>query len=418
MFEFGRLLLALACVSVAAGSIMPRGVSTAGAAYFIIDDPAQKVVAVNVGSDGSLGPFARVFDAGGVGQRVTHVTPPGAPPVLFSPGPDPLFGQGSVRVHQEAGILVTINPGSSTVALFKINPQDPTKLTLVGKPAKSGGEFPSSVTINSKGTVACVLNGGVINGVSCFDIHPSTGLALKPNTQRFLNISQTTPPVGPLGTVSSITFSADDSKLLCVVKGVDANTNGYLATWAVNHDGSLSKNFVKSFPSNAGSVPFTIFNIPKTDAYIAVDPSIGFITYNFKNSSSLSASSITTPIPNQILNCWVAYSPKSGNFYIIDPALSLVNEVHYDAKLNPTLVKQYPQLPSSDTLDSNVAVINNHAYLYVLQPNATSISVLSVDRPGAATHIQTFNLTSALKSAGLASWNRLNFQGMANFVRR
>ncbi|PPR05312.1 hypothetical protein CVT26_011571 [Gymnopilus dilepis] len=419
MFNFGRLfLLALACVSGVSASAMPRALTPAGAAYFIIDDPAQKVVAVNVESDGSLGPFARVFDAGGAGQRVTHVTPPGAPPVLFSPGPDPLFGQGSVRVHQQAGILVTINPGSSTVALFKINSQDPTKLTLVGKPVSSGGQFPSSVTINKKGTVACVLNGGVVNGVSCFDIHP-TGLVPKPNTQRFFkDITQTTPPVGPLGTVSTLIFSDDEKALLCLVKAVDGNTNGYLAAWAINPDGSLSNDYVKSYPSNGGSVPFALEHIPNSSAYIAVDPSIGFVTFDFKNSSSLAATTaVTTPIPNQILNCWVSYSPKSGNFYITDPALSLVNEVHYDANLNPTLVKQYQQLPTSDTLDSNVAVINNHAYLYVLQPNATSITVLSVDKPGAASHVQTFNLTPALKAAGLASWNRLNFQGMANFIR-
>ena len=116
--------------------------------------------------------------------------------------------------------------------------------------------------------------------------------------------------------------------------------SGYLAAWAINPDGSLSNDYVKSYPSNGGSVPFALEHIPNSSAYIAVDPSIGFVTFDFKNSSSLAATSaVTTPIPNQILNCWVSYSPKSGNFYITDPALSLVNEVHYDANLNPTLVK-------------------------------------------------------------------------------
>ena len=56
-------------------------------------------------------------------------------------------------------------PGSNTVSLFSIDAEDPTKLTQVGKAVPSGGEFPESVTINSKGTTACVLNGGAVNGV-------------------------------------------------------------------------------------------------------------------------------------------------------------------------------------------------------------------------------------------------------------
>ncbi|PPQ97998.1 hypothetical protein CVT26_003060 [Gymnopilus dilepis] len=421
MFNSARLLVvALAFASGALGSVMPRAADkapSAGAAYFIIDDPAQKLVALNIAADGTVGPSARVFNAGGTGVRAVHVTPPGKPPVLFSPGPDPLFTQGSVRVNEKARILVTVNPGSNTVSLFGINAQDPTKLTPIGKPVNSGGEFPNSVVINSKGTVTCVLNGGKVNGVNCFDIHPIIGLTPKPNTRRLMNVNQTTPPSGPLGSLSSVVFSPDESILFAVTKGFDATTNGYVAAWKVAHDGSLSKDFVKSLPDTAGRVPFTLFNIPGSNAYLAADPTVGFLTFDFGNSSSLSATATSFEIPNQILNCWVAYSSKSGNFYVIDPALSIINEVHYDSKLKPTLVKQYQQLTNSDTLDSEVAIVNNHAYLYVLQPNATAVTVLSVDRPASASHVQTFNLTPALKAAGLASWDKLNFQGMATFLK-
>ena len=158
---------------------------------------------------------------------------------------------------------------------------------------------------------------------------------------------------------------------------------GYVAAWKVAHDGSLSKDFVKSLPDTAGRVPFTLFNIPGSNAYLAADPTVGFLTFDFGNSSSLSATATSFEIPNQILNCWVAYSSKSGNFYVIDPALSIINEVHYDSKLKPTLVKvrilafifysfcsksfqQYQQLTNSDTLDSEVAIVNNHAYVIIV----------------------------------------------------
>jgi len=424
MFNSTRLLLlalAFASGAAASASAMPRAsdnIPGAGAAYFIVDDPSQSVVSLNIASDGTVGPFARVFSSGGVGERATHVPPgQGKPASFFSPGPDPLFTQGSVVVNQEAKILVTISPGSNTISLFSIDAEDPTKLTHVGKPVNSGGEFPNSVVINSKGTTVCVLNGGAVNGVNCFTVHPVLGLVPKPNTQRFLNVTQTTPPTGPLGSLSTIVFSPDEKKLLVAVKGLDATTNGFVAAWSIASDGSLSKDHVKSFPDDAGRVPFTLVNIPGTNAYVSADPTVGFITWDFGNSTSLSATGVSTTVPNQILACWTAYSSKSGNFYIIDPIASTISEVHFDAKLNPTIVKQYPQIPNSATLDSFVSIVGNHAYLYVLQPLTTSVTVLSVDRPGSASHVQTFNLTSPLKGAGLSTWNNLNFQGMATFIR-
>ncbi|KAF8885089.1 hypothetical protein CPB84DRAFT_1837963 [Gymnopilus junonius] len=368
-------------------------------------------------ADGTLGPSARVFDAGGVGQRATHITPPGKPPSFFSPGPDPLFTQGAVVVNQKARILATVNPGSNTVSLFHIDAEDPTKLTPFGKPANSGGEFPIAVTINSEGTTVCVLNGGAVNGVNCFSVNPILGLVPKPNTLRFLNVNQTTPPTGPLGSLSTIVFSHDESKLLTLVKGgKDVTPNAFLAAWAFGPDGSLSKNAVKSFTADDGRVPFTLVNIPGSNAYVAGDPTVGFEIFDFGNSTSLSATGISTPIPNQILACWVSYNPISGNFYIIDPVLSTITEVHFDAKLNSTIVKQYVPLANSGTLDNIVSIIGKHSFLHILQPLTSSITTLSVDRPGGALPVQIFNLTSALKDAGLSTYNNLNFQGMATYI--
>ena len=64
-------------------------------------------------------------------------------------------------------ITAILQAGSNTVALFSIDAEDPTHLTLIGRPAPSGGEFPQSVAFNSQGTGVCVLNGGRVNGVRC-----------------------------------------------------------------------------------------------------------------------------------------------------------------------------------------------------------------------------------------------------------
>ena len=49
--------------------------------------------------------------------------------------------------------------------MFKINPANPVELMMVGSPVSSKGEFPMSLAINDQGTMACVLNGGAVNGV-------------------------------------------------------------------------------------------------------------------------------------------------------------------------------------------------------------------------------------------------------------
>lgn len=62
-------------------------------------------------------------------------------------------------------ILLLKQPGSNTLSMFSINPNTPSKLTMVGNPVSSEGEFPMSVAINAKATMVCVLNGGAVDGV-------------------------------------------------------------------------------------------------------------------------------------------------------------------------------------------------------------------------------------------------------------
>ena len=51
------------------------------------------------------------------------------------------------------------------MTVFKINPNDPSDLKILGEPVYSGGDFPNSVAINEAGDMVCALNIGAINGV-------------------------------------------------------------------------------------------------------------------------------------------------------------------------------------------------------------------------------------------------------------
>jgi len=56
--------------------------------------------------------------------------------------------------------------GSNTVSMFAIDKREPSKLTMVGNPVGSGGDFPVSLAISKKTGQVCVLNGGRLNGVA------------------------------------------------------------------------------------------------------------------------------------------------------------------------------------------------------------------------------------------------------------
>ncbi|KDR69366.1 hypothetical protein GALMADRAFT_77472, partial [Galerina marginata CBS 339.88] len=301
--------------------------------------------------------------------------------------------------------------GSNTVSMFSINPANPSKLTMVGSPVSSEGEFPMSVAINAKATMVCVLNGGTVNGVNCYTPDPKLGLIAKPNTLRSLGLNQTTPATGPAGTTSHVVFSEDGTTLVASVKGVPPTPgklrplkcSGYASAWSIAADGSLSAEPVKSTPASGGLLPFSMTVIPGKNAILATDAGVGFDIFNFggKGKNALTATSSVVPIQGQSATCWSSFSPKSGNFYLTDIGTSTITEVNVDNNLKGTIVKQYPQAKGSATIDNDIATIGSNNFLYVLAPNATSVNVLNVNTPGKAATVQNFNFASAAKAAGV-----------------
>jgi hypothetical protein len=301
--------------------------------------------------------------------------------------------------------------------MFRINPNHMTTLKMVGKPVPSNGEFPMSVAINAKGTMVCVLNGGAVNGVNCYKPDSKQGLISMPNTLRSLGLNQTTPATGPAGTTSHIVFSEDGTKLVASVKGVPP-TPGFLATWEIAADGSLSAEPVKSTPSSGGLLPFSMTVIPGKNAILATDAGVGFDIFNFadaKGKASLTATSTIVPIAGQKATCWSSFSRKSGNFYLTDIGTSTITEVNVDKNLKGSIVKQYPQAAGSSTIDNDVATIGQNDFLYVLSATASTVNVLNVNTPGKATSVQNFNFAAEAKAAGI-KFDVNNLQGMTTFI--
>ncbi|KAL0955026.1 hypothetical protein HGRIS_003945 [Hohenbuehelia grisea] len=370
-----------------------------GAAYFLTNQPdGNFVVAADIGPDGKL-VVRRAVHAGGLGL---HANPDG--------GPDPLVSQSSIKAFASTNMLATVNAGSNTIALFSINPSDPTNLHMIGKPVGSGGEFPVSVAFNKDGSRVCSLNGGAVNGVACFKVDSARGLISLANTTRSLSLNQTTPPMGPENTVSQVIFTEDGSKLIVGVKGIRPDP-GFLAIWNVEQDGSLSPDFIKVTSRNGGlRAPFGMTNIPGKDAVLVGDPGVGFDLIGQDGKVD-----VAVTIDGRIAPGWTSFSPKTGNFYITDVGTSIVTEVNVDADFKGSIVKRYEQTKGSAIIDNDIATIGNNDFMYILASNATAINVLQLNSPGEAQAIQTLNLADSVKNSELAI-SAANLQGMTTIA--
>lgn len=203
-----------------------------------------------------------------------------------------------------------------------------------------------------------MLNGGKVNGVQCYRADPAMGL-IKAGGFHALNVTQTTPPVGPHGALSQVLFSADGTKVMVSYKGRPAElgtyVNGFVGRWTVQPNGTLDDNSWEDIvPDNAvGALrPFGMNNIPGTDAVLATDSEIGVSVYDFARGVSNAL-----PIPGQGATCWTTYSNTTGTYFLTDFFKSILYEATVGKNFELNITNQI-QLPMDSTpLDLCVGTI-------------------------------------------------------------
>ncbi|KAI0322744.1 hypothetical protein OF83DRAFT_1080000 [Amylostereum chailletii] len=367
--------------------------SSVGTVYFTNNEPSgNAILSADIGPDGKLS-FVGATSTQGLGLHADNGGNVAAP--------DPLFSQGAIDTNAATGLLATVNAGSNTVSLFKVDSKNPSTLTLLGKPASTKGEFPVSVAFNKAGTQLCVLNGGAVGGVACFKPSKISGLSLEPQSFHPLALNQTTPPSGPALSASAIGFTEDQKHLVVAIKGVAQTREGYLAVYDVAPDGTVSASATKVVNPVGGGLPFTVTPIPGQQALFVADPATGVDIFDFSQGVRKSAGSPRTKtlaIPGEGAVCWSVYSPKTKNFYVSD------------------ILPQYPAVAGSGSQDLAIASFKGQEYLYVLVPNATSVDVFNLKGPGQAQHLQQLNFADSAQKQGVPI-NRAYLVGMAVFVK-
>ena len=156
-------------------------------------------------------------------------------------------------------------------------------------------------------------------------------------------MTQTSPPTGTAGTASSIVFSQDETKLYVAVKGTDPAINvddhpGFFAVWDIEENGALSREFVAVPVPPGGKQPFSFTPIPNENAILGADGAAGFYVWDLStlDEGMPGPRSSVTPVVGQSSVCWTAYSPSTGNYYLVDGVNSNITEVTLDDNLKPT----------------------------------------------------------------------------------
>ena len=289
--------------------------------YFMSNDAfGNSIVAMKVAADGTL-LDGSITATGGKGMSgIDGMT-------NLSAGPDALFSQSALKV--EGTMILAVNPGSNTMTMMTIDAADPTKLSMVGQPVDTMGEFPNTAAISPKNKIACVGNTGAQAGIACFAIDAQTGLKPLMQQQIGFPIGQKTPPVGPTNTVSQVLFNQDETMLLTPVKGDPTKNNtGFLSILPIMDGGYPATQDTRTSPSGT-AVLFGTALVPNTQNILATDAAFGAVTISIPSAKSNTVPEVLakTVIAGQVATCWAAVSPSTKTAFVTDVAVNHLVEV-------------------------------------------------------------------------------------------
>lgn len=381
--------------------------TTGKAIYFMTNEAQNAVVALPIKDDGSLA-AGKSIKTGGAGAVMIEAAS-GKPQL-----PDGTASQSALtRVGNASGntslrfLIITdsqnifaVNPGSNTVTMLAINPKDPTCLTMVGKPVAIPGEFPNAVAASAKNEMVCVATTGSKAGVSCASFSQQGIEAM--DGLRVFDIGQSTPPRGPLNTVSQTLFSADDTKLIAMVKGDPAvNNTGFISVFDVQRGGNglatLAAKDNRTSP-NGTAVLFGTSRIPSTNSLFATDASFGAAVIDFDHNGQTSVVG-AGKIDGQKATCWSTISRATGSAFVTDVGTDRIVEMSIK---DASIIREYDLSANQDPGLIDIASAGN--FVYALSPgNGTTgaaITVLDVSGgQGRAKQAQRFDLSGMATSS-------------------
>lgn len=259
--------------------------------------------------------------------------------------------------------------------MLTIDPADATCVTVVGQPVALPGEFPNTVAASKKNKLACVGTTGAKAGISCASFS-AQGLGAMDALRPF-DLGQTTPPQGPLNTVSHSFFSNDQSTLFTTVKGdPTVNNTGFLSSYKVDKSrgqmAMLSTAEVRSSPMGT-AVLFGSAPIPHTNDLFVTDASFGAAVLSLDEMSQASVKG-KQAIEGQAATCWATISEETKSAYVTDVAMNRVVEMSLE---DASIIAQLDLSANGDP--GLIDLRSAGSFVYALSPgNATTKAAITV----------------------------------------
>ncbi|KAH7016182.1 uncharacterized protein B0I36DRAFT_254318 [Microdochium trichocladiopsis] len=346
----------------------------AGAAYLTTNGEANFVVSLGVEKNGMLSKGKMVATGGCGSASIDGSTKEPAKA-------DPLVSQSALTVAGKS--LFAVNAGTNDVSMFSIDDADPTKLVMVGMPAKVPGEFLNTVAASAKHKIVCAAATGAVAGVSCASFDETNGVGAM-DALRPIDLGQTTPPVGPTNTVSQVLFSEDQNTLFAIVKGDPATPGktGFIAAFPVtaaqgNTAASVSAQGKQSSPADT-LVLFGSTTLPGSSDIFATDASFGAAVL------SVAADGTTTTknrgvVDGQAASCWAAFSPATKTAFIADVGVNRLVEMSVQ---DASIVRELDLSANKQSGMIDLKALGGMVYALAPGNNETAPAVVVVDAKG------------------------------------
>jgi 6-phosphogluconolactonase (cycloisomerase 2 family) len=340
------------------------------AVFVLTDNPAGNAVAAyHRAPDGTL-TLAGTYSTGGLGG------------VLSGSVVDHTASQGSLTYDRASGLLFAVNPGSSTVAVFRVW-GDQLRLSQV---VSSGGDFPVSVTVHgNRAYVLNALGGGSLSG---FWISRDGWVSPIAGSSRSLGLG-TTAATPFTGTPAQVAFTPDGQALLVTTK---ASTNA-IDVFAVRDDGTLSA--APTVNTLAGDVPFAIAYDQAGHAVVAEAGPSAVATFALAPGGVLKQLAVAST--GQKATCWIARDGR--HLYTSNAGSASVSG--YDTSWSGALTALGNTTTDAGTVDATGA--DHGRFLYVQTGKAGIVDEFAVGRDGALTAIGSVTVAGSAGGEGITA---------------
>jgi len=347
----------------------PHWYQPGGAVFALTDNTAgNAVIAYHRAADGTLTQAGRYSTDGLGGVLPTSVV-------------DHTASQGALAYDKARGLLLAVNPGSSTVAVFRVS-GDQLSLSQV---ISSGGAFPVSVTVH--GDYAYVLNalgGGSVYGYR-IDGDQLTPL---PGSFRALGLGTTATSVFT-ATPGQVAFTPDGQALLVTTKA----TGNDVDVFAVGPDGILSATpTVNALP---GDVPFAVTFDRGGRVVLAEAGPSAIATFSLSPSGVLTQLAVADT--GQAATCWVV---RAGRYFYTSNAGS-ASVSGYTIAGDGSLTALGNTSTDMGTVDAASAA--HGRFLYVRTGTAGNVDEFAVGAGGALTKIGSLTVPGGAGGEGIAA---------------